>query len=54
VFRELEKSAAESNRRFCLQLVELLHCLMQAFPGFPDLYEPVLVLLQVLPEHLLK
>ncbi|XP_015196623.1 ubiquitin carboxyl-terminal hydrolase 35 isoform X2 [Lepisosteus oculatus] len=44
-------SAEESDSaRHCLaQMVELTHCLLFRFSGFPDLYQPVLELIKDLP-----
>ncbi|MBN3297942.1 UBP38 hydrolase, partial [Amia calva] len=44
-------SAEESDTaKHCLtQLLELTHCLLFRFPGFPDLYQPVLELIKDLP-----
>ena len=37
----------DSPKQFLNVLSELMHTLMHQYPGFPDLYEPVLVALQV-------
>ncbi|KAG7483902.1 hypothetical protein MATL_G00043250 [Megalops atlanticus] len=44
-------TAEESDSaRHCLhQLVELIHCLLMRFTGFPDLYQPVLEVIKDLP-----
>jgi len=37
----------KSSNEFLLRFAELMHCLMQLHPGYPDLYEPVLEALKV-------
>ena len=33
--------------RYAGELAELMHCLMQLHPGFPDLYDPILEAIKV-------
>ena len=37
----------KTNGEFILRFTELMQCLMQLHPGYPDLYEPVLEALKV-------
>ena len=51
VFKILEHEKAENCLKY---LTELLHCLMALHPGFPELYDPILDVIQVANIHVIS
>ena len=45
---ERELTIRDAAKTFFIQFAELLQCLMQLHPGFPDLYEPIMKEIQVI------
>lgn len=43
----LVKEDSNSGTSCLEQLAELVHCMVFRFPGFPDLYEPVMEAIKV-------
>lgn len=49
----LVKEDSNSGTSCLEQLAELVHCMVFRFPGFPDLYEPVMEAIKVSDSFLL-
>lgn len=46
----LQKEGSGSGTGCLEQLAELVHCMVFRFPGFPDLYAPVMEAIKVNPD----